>query len=146
MLRDKARQWALDVKKIHDTDVPPNLVGEKIKLIERAKTIKGTLESVLGTVDELAPMNFGFLPLIGAGAIGAAGAAIAAWYVGRNAFVDKLGAYDKLRQQGITHKEAMQVVDSKHGVAAGFLGGLSLPVMIGGGILAFILLRKSFGK
>lgn len=108
-LRDKARQWAQDVKTLMDTPVPPELVGEKASLINNAKTIKETLESVLGTVDELAPMNFGFLPIIGVGAIGVALAAVTAWYASHDSLNEKLKAYNDLIKSGIPHNQAMSI-------------------------------------
>lgn len=141
-LREKAKQWAYDVQAIYNTDVPPSLAGEKAALLTRAKAIKETLESVLGTVDELAPMQLGFLPLVGGAAIAAAAAAVTAWYVSRDSFMEKVNAYNGLKKDGVPHEQAMAIVTGlakKPSIA----GSLSVPLLLIGGGVAFYFWRKS---
>lgn len=81
-LEQKARAWALDVVKLYHTPVPADFQQEKEKLIQRAKTIKSTIEKITGPLDALQPLNeLSVLPFIAGGvAIAAAAAAITYWY------------------------------------------------------------------
>lgn len=143
-LRARASQWAQDVKTVIDTDVPPELQAQKDALISRARTVKETLESVLGTIDELAPIGLGYLMYaIPAAAIIAAGAAVTYWYYDHDKFVKSLEAYNATISRGGTATQAAQVVAAINGNSSSLatLGfGLNLPtILIGGMILYFVL-------
>lgn len=136
-LREQARDWAAKVRELIDTPVPAHLVTEKNALISFAKKIKDTLESILGTVDEFAPMQLGFLQFVAAAAIAAAAAAVTKWMLDYKKFKEKLGAYNKLTSAGIPANQAATIVsnlDQQRSLLS--FNGASLPLLLlaGGGI------------
>lgn len=136
-LREQAREWAAKVRELIDTPVPAHLVTEKNGLISFAKKIKETLESILGTVDEFAPMNLGFLPIVGAVAIAGAAAAVTKWILDYKKFKEKLAAYNKLQAAGIPANQAATIVSNLDESRSLFsFKGASLPLLLlaGGGL------------
>lgn len=145
-LKGKAREWAASVVELHNTPYPVELQGEKDKLLNRAKTIKTGIEKIFGTIDELAPIaqiqELGAVPiLVPAAIIAASSAAIAKWYYDAKKLEERKKTYDSLRTGGLTHNQALNVVDGK----GGFLEQsrkLLIPVGLGlAGYLFFIKRR-----
>lgn len=143
-LKDAARDWALKVKDLIETDVPPELVKEKADLIERARKIKNTVESVLGTVDELAPIQtLGVWPVV-AGGVTVAGAAafITMWITDYKKLKARLAAVDKLVDAGIDRDQAHHIVENTTGIGKKSLLGINigpLAALILGGVALWVL-------
>lgn len=114
-LEQKARAWALDVVKLYHTPVPPALQPEKTKLLDRAKTIKNTVEKLTGPLDALQPLNdLGFVWIAGGVAIAAAAAAITYWYTDYKKLTLKIDERSKMTQSlissGVTPERAAEIV------------------------------------
>ena len=137
--RQKAREWAADVVALYNTPVPKELEAEKNSLIGKAKKIKETVESILGTVDDL-NFGLGFLPLlIPAAVVAGASAAIYYWYTDYSEFKQKLEYHKSLVASGESPQSATAIIDSITGGGSIFSGKKPLIILaiIGGAYLLF---------
>ncbi len=140
----KARRWASSVVSVSQSNVSgsPELVRDKAKLLRWAKYIKGTIEAIFGTIDELEGINLGIIPLIPIAAIIAALAAITKWTTDYMRFNQKLATYNKLKADGSSPGEASRIVDELLGDKPLFSIG-NAPLIIGGiGAAMFFYFKK----
>lgn len=102
LLQRKAREWAEAVVNLHNTPVPSQFEGDKKRLLNYAKTVKNVVESAIGTIPQLDPLNqLGAIPVvIGVIGVGAASAAIVKWYTDYAKFKEKINLYNTLRKEG----------------------------------------------
>lgn len=82
-LKSEARAWAQKVVTLYNTPVPVDLQPKKDSLLNAAKKIKTTIESVTGALPELKAiddsMELGIAPIVVVAGVGVAAAAIAWW-------------------------------------------------------------------
>ena len=111
-LRKKAYEWANAVRELNTTNVPASLLAEKNALLNSARTIKNTIEGVLGTVDEL-HTGLGAIPIvIPAIAIAGASAAIYKWYSDFETLKQKLAHHNSLVQSGASPAAAAAALNN----------------------------------
>ena len=146
-LERKAHNWALSVVELYNTQVPPSMEEEKKALLNKAKTIKQTIEKVTGPIDALAPLEpvvqqLGIIPII-IGVVGAsaAAAAITYWYTSYKKFKEKLSLQDRLMSDGVPAAQAAMIVADTYGSKSLaeklFNPKAFLPIVIVGGIIWF---------
>lgn len=134
-LRQKAREWANDVQSLSRRALPIELEPERQRLMNWAKKIKVTVESVLGTVDEFAPLNLGFLPIVVGGVtVAGAMAAVAAWYKPYLTLVKNADIYDGLVKDGLSPSEAARIAYREKPTFLGNLKSLGVLALLGGGM------------
>jgi hypothetical protein len=147
-LRNYAKGWVSRVRAVIDADVPSDMVSEKMALITKAKKIKEMIESVAGSVDELAPLNsLGLWPLliplvVGGATVAGAIAAINSWDTEYDMFVAKTKEVDKLVAESggkMSRDQAHQIVNATAPKPKMTLTSMIPLLAIGAGILFFVL-------
>lgn len=147
VLERKAYEWALKVKDLYNTPVPPQLEREKALLITFAKKVKETIEKVTGPIEALQPItSLGILPaVVGVVGVAAAAAAITKWTYDYNTFTAKLRDRNALIAAGMTPEQAIKAVNATSPVSAkGWSDNLVSVAKIGGAGFALYLLAKKF--
>lgn len=143
-LKEKAREWGRKVVALSQTDVPPNLEGEKSKLLSRAKFIKTGIEKIFGTLDQVPTEGMGFLPvLIPVAVIGASAAGIAKWTYDFKIFMHKVNMTKQLVSEGLSTSQAISVVNDLENKST-FAGDLSSKVFLP--ITGILLFYKFLSK
>lgn len=111
LLQQKAREWAQKVVDLHKLSVPENMLARKNALLSTAKTIKDSIESVIGKSSYLEPINqLGFLPIVGAVVITSGIAAIVKWTTDYNKFKTEVEQQNKLIDSGMSPQQAANIV------------------------------------
>lgn len=145
-LRQKAREWAQTVVKLHNTPVPPALEPEKKRLLSNAKTVKNAVEKVFGTLDELRPMaqlpELGAIPLvIPVVAVSGASAAIAKWYYDHKNLMTRVASYTTLTNGGLSPAQANEVILGSKSTVLDTVKRLAIPLTVAG-VIYFIVSRR----
>jgi hypothetical protein len=145
-LRQKARDWALTVVKLHNTPVPPPLQPEKTRLLNNAKSVKNAVEKVFGTLDELRPMaqlsELGAIPIvIPVVAVSGASAAIAKWYYDHKNLMARVSSYDTLTRGGLDPNQAISLISNSKTSILDTVKRLAIPLTIAG-VVYFIVSRR----
>jgi hypothetical protein len=145
-LRQKARDWALEVVKLHNTPVPPPLQTEKTRLLNNARTVKNAVEKVFGTLDELRPMaqikELGAIPIvIPVVAVSGASAAIAKWYYDHKNLMSRVNSYNALTAGGLDHNQALNIITQGKTSILDTVKRMAIPLTVAG-VIYFIVSRR----
>lgn len=111
-LKSKAQEWAGLVVNLYNTPVPAHLQAEKNALINTAKKIKDTIETVTGPLSIMEPLNhLGVIPVvIGIVGVGTAVTLITKWVIDYQTFTKKVAEYRALQDGGLSPQQAANVV------------------------------------
>lgn len=150
-LKNQARKWAADVVRLVNTPVPPMYAGEKNKLINTARVIKGTIEKVLQVdLPELKNAGLGVIPIvIGAAVVAGAAAAIVKWSSEYATLIAKVNNYNKMVSDGIPPMNAAQITQDISATAqtqTTMSKVVKYLPFVGAGVLLIIFKDKIFPK
>lgn len=141
-LREYAKGWVSRVQRLINTDVPAEMVVEKMDLITRAKKIRDMIQSLTGAQAELEPLNqLGIWPLVILGGATIAGAitAIRSWDSDLDLLEAKLKEIKRLENTGMSPSAAHALVNSTAPNKSNWMS--LLPIALVGGALWFFLGR-----
>ncbi len=142
-LQQKARDWASMVVDLHRLKVPDAMVSRKSALLYAAKTIKDSIESVIGKTSYLEPINqLGFLPIIGVVAVSSAIAAIVKWTLDYKKFAAEVEQQNKLIDTGMSPVQAANIVKGAAGFSISNALKYGIPIVGLIGAAYFLLRRK----
>ena len=149
VLQKKAREWAQVVVNLHNTPVPAPLEKDKKSLLNYAKSVKTMIESAVGSVPQLEPLNqLGALPLlVGVVGVGVAAAAITKWYIDYRKFLAKVETYNTLRQEGNSAAASAAIANEVTGekpsaIVSVFSDTKKIAALGVAGLLGWVLLKR----
>lgn len=158
-LKQKARDWAQLVVKLHKTPVPAKFQSKKDALMDNALKIKSAIESVTGAMPELAAISqatgLNAVPVIaGVIGVGAAAAYITYWVYQYKSLMKEVETqkraeteYKRLVESGVSAPEAASVVkkvferQKQSAIVNSLMKGL-IPILLVGGAAYYLMQRR----
>lgn len=107
----KARDWAINVVTLTNTEVPPSLQSQKRTLLSRANIIKTGVEKIFGTMDEFVNVGLGLLPVVPIAVLGASIAAMTKWTYDFVKFMTAVKEQRRLEATGMSPDKAAEIAN-----------------------------------
>lgn len=165
--KNYAAKFASNYNELKSVDIDagkyPELSKLQLDLLRRGLTVKATIQSVMGAVDnawtwlkgqfgfegvrELGSLStgLGVVPLVPIAVVVAAVALIAKWLMDYNSFKTRLTEVKRLEAKGYSSDQAANIVDKIYSDKSLFNLGQAIPVVFIGGLALFAYLNRNKG-
>lgn len=143
--KQRARDWAIKVVELTNTEVPGPLQPQKRKLLSQANIIKTGVEKIFGTMDEFVNVGLGIVPLIPVAVLGASIAAMTKWSLDFVKFMEAVKEQRRLEATGMDPAKAAEIANQK--LSRPFINidmkKLVLPAVLIGGAVWYFSRKRS---
>lgn len=139
-VHELGRKWAIEVKKLHELEVPKFLLPKKIKLLKYAEKIRDSLVTGEPIVNAVESSDLGFLPAVPIvwAAGGAAIAAMLSWMGYTRVVTSTASQAESLKKSGLNDKQIENLLAPKDNRGLYIAGGA-----IGTVLLVFMLSKRN---